>query len=243
MRLHNGGPSSAQCPSQRLVQWRRSSRFGFEETSLVSLENHHRFPQNTLCFFEDSYSLIFLRSSDVTKPISHLSDPGNLLIHDLNPVLRSPSSVLLNQTARDCVQSLLNDLLTTCPIQATSSGAHMKLPKPTFELPREKPLPTPKPETKWEKFAKKKGIKDKRRGEGKMEFDEEKGEWVPKWGYKGRNKDGERDWIVELDGKKPEEPVNGGRSEGRKERKERVRRNERKMRANQKREGRGGRGD
>ena len=104
-------------------------------------------------------------------------------------------------------------------------------------MPREKPLPAEKQETKWEKFAKKKGIKDKKKGEGKMVYDEEKGEWVPKWGYKGRNKDGEGDWLVEVDDKKEKEMQSKGegktvRGEGRRDRVEKVRRNERKQRAN-----------
>jgi regulator of ribosome biosynthesis len=33
-----------------------------------------------------------------------------------------------------------------------------KLPAPTFTLPREKPLPKPKLLTKWQKYAKEKGI-------------------------------------------------------------------------------------
>lgn len=65
-----------------------------------------------------------------------------------------------------------------------------------------------------------------------MVYDEAKGEWVPKWGYKGRNKDGEGDWIVEVDEKKEKEGGGNVRSEGRRERKESVRRNERKQRAN-----------
>lgn len=108
----------------------------------------------------------------------------------------------------------------------------LTLPQPTTSLPREKPLPPEKQATKWEKFAAKKGIKDKKRGEGKMVYDEAKGEWVPKWGYKGRNKDGEGDWIVEVDEKKEKEGGGNVRSEGRRERKESVRRNERKQRAN-----------
>lgn len=88
----------------------------------------------------------------------------------------------------------------------------------------------------------KKGAKD---GTGKMLYDEAKGEWVPKWGYKGRNKEGEGEWIVEVDEKKEKEVVGRGdesgvRGEGRRERVERVRRNERKERAND-RKGRKGR--
>jgi regulator of ribosome biosynthesis len=71
-----------------------------------------------------------------------------------------------------------------------------------------------------------------------MVYDEEKGEWVPKWGYKGRNKDGEGEWIVEVDEKKErglEEEGKGKtvRGEGKRERMEKVRRNERKQRANE----------
>ena len=29
-------------------------------------------------------------------------------------------------------------------------------------------------------------------------YDEETGEWVPKWGYKGSNKKNENEWLVEL---------------------------------------------
>ena len=71
-----------------------------------------------------------------------------------------------------------------------------------------------------------------------MVYEEETGEWVPKWGYKGRNKDGEGDWIVEVDEKKEREAEAKGdgstvRGEGRRERKEKVRRNERKQRSNE----------
>lgn len=68
-----------------------------------------------------------------------------------------------------------------------------------------------------------------------MVYDEEKGEWVPKWGYKGKNKDGEGDWIVEVDEKKEKELREGKevRGEGRRERVQKVRRNERKQRANE----------
>lgn len=114
----------------------------------------------------------------------------------------------------------------------------MTLPPPTTPLPREKPLPAKKEQTKWEKFAAKKGIKDKKK-EGKLVFDEETQEWVPKWGYKGRNKDGEGDWIVEVDEKKERKEGKGNEigvgGDGRRERKEKVRRNERSQRANERR--------
>lgn len=38
----------------------------------------------------------------------------------------------------------------------------IELPEPIMLLPREKPLPEPKPTTKWEKFAREKGIKKRK---------------------------------------------------------------------------------
>ena len=71
-----------------------------------------------------------------------------------------------------------------------------------------------------------------------MVYDEEKGDWVPKWGYKGKNKDGEGDWIVEVDEKKEQQLAEKGngstvRGEGKRDRVEKVERNERKQRANE----------
>lgn len=97
-------------------------------------------------------------------------------------------------------------------------------------------MPAPKAETTWQKFARKKGIKAKTAAaRQKMQYDEATGEWVPKWGYKGANKAGENDWIVEVDEKKERERKEGTerQGDGRRERKEKVRRNERMQRANE----------
>ncbi|KAI9814794.1 MAG: Rhodanese- sulfurtransferase [Pycnora praestabilis] len=172
----------------------------------------------------------------VEKPTPYTFDLGNLLAIDPNP-LESITEATLSSTARDGAQALLNQLLSTCPVNSTLAGVLLTLPPSTTPLPREKPLPAEKAMTKWEQFAKKKGIKDKKRGEGKMVYDEATGEWMPKWGYKGTNKDGEGDWLVEVDEKKEKESgqVGAERSQGRRERKESVRRNERKARANDRR--------
>jgi regulator of ribosome biosynthesis len=45
-------------------------------------------------------------------------------------------------------------------------------------------------------FAKKKGIQKTKTPN--TVYDEETGEWVPRWGYKGANKKGENEWLVEL---------------------------------------------
>ena len=169
----------------------------------------------------------------MNKPTPFTFDLGNLLANDPNPVPASADEATLTATARDAAQALINQLLSTCEIKSNSEGVHLVLPAPTTPLPREKPIPTAAEKTKWEKFAAKNGIKDKKR-DGKLVYDEASGEWVPKWGYKGKNKEGENDWLVEVDEKKEAKTgtAHDARADSRKERKERIRRNERKERAN-----------
>jgi regulator of ribosome biosynthesis len=123
----------------------------------------------------------------------------------------------------------------------------LTLPAPDLILPRHKPLPKAKPPTKWEMFACKKGIGKYNQKPGgalgdrerrkKLVYDEATGEWVPRWGHKGKNKANENDWLVEVPEKewKREEFGTTVRGLSRTERKERVHRNERKMRANERR--------
>jgi regulator of ribosome biosynthesis len=56
----------------------------------------------------------------------------------------------------------------------------VELPPPTTLLPREKPLPTPRPPTRWELFAQRKGIQKRKRS--KLEFDEAAGDWKRRHG-------------------------------------------------------------
>lgn len=175
----------------------------------------------------------------VEKPTPYTFDLGHLLAEDPNPVTldRDALEQSLAEVARDGAQSLINQLLSTCPLSSTSDGVLLTLPAPSTQLPREKPVPPPKVPTKWERFAEKKGIKAKTREQRKnLAYDEESGEWKRKWGYKGLNKKGEDDWLVEVDMDKERERKEGTsiRADGRRERKERIKRNERKMRKNEK---------
>lgn len=188
------------------------------------------------CTFKNlssQHPLIYHRPITVNKPTPFTFDLGNLLANDPNPVPVSADEEILTATARDAAQALINQLLSTCQIKSDSEGVHLVLPAPTTALPREKPIPAAKEPTKWERFAAKKGIKDKKR-DGKLVYDDATGEWVPKWGYKGKNKDGENDWLVEVDEKKEEKTgeAHDARADSRRERKDRMRRNERKQRAN-----------
>ncbi|KAF2435214.1 RRS1-domain-containing protein [Tothia fuscella] len=172
----------------------------------------------------------------VSKPIPYTFDLGHLLCNDTNPIPQNPTQADLTAIARDCAQSLLNQLLTTCPITSTPEGVHLTLPTPTTPLPREKNIPPPKEETTWEKFAKKKGIQSKKRVGNKV-YDDATGEWVPKWGFGGKNKGTEDSWLVEVDGEKEqrEGKADDGRRDSRAERKMVVKRQERREKGNERR--------
>lgn len=61
---------------------------------------------------------------------------------------------------------------------------------------REKPIPQPKKETRWEKFAKEKGITKKKKS--RMMWDEASQEWKPRWGYGRANAGEEEEPIIEV---------------------------------------------
>ncbi|RLV93069.1 Regulator of ribosome biosynthesis [Spathaspora sp. JA1] len=152
----------------------------------------------------------------VDKPIPNTYDLGNLATFDPNPldntILKNDNEreQYLTSVTRDNVQLLINQILslpvkTTTDTQGSSTGQNstmtlIQLPEPTTQLPREKAIPKAKPPTKWEQFAARKGIKAKAK-DGKMVYDEATGEWVPKWGYKGKNKELDNQWLVEVDDK------------------------------------------
>ncbi|KAH7628844.1 ribosomal biogenesis regulatory protein [Sordaria sp. MPI-SDFR-AT-0083] len=179
----------------------------------------------------------------VDKPTPYTFDLGLLLANDPNPLNLEKSSPLepqLASIARDGAQSLINQLLSACPISSTPAGVLLSLPPPQTPLPREKPVPKPKAETKWSQFAKRRGIKPKTREQRRnLQYDESTGEWGRKWGYKGANKAGEDAPIIEVKKAAEEKRMEKGQSvrgDKRREIREKVKRNERKMRANARRE-------
>lgn len=188
----------------------------------------------------------------VEKGIPVTYDLGNLSVFDSNALNKSDLDSSnakreehLKDMTRDNVQLLINQILSL-PMKTTTESAGgtsnqsasmtlIQLPEPTTELPREKPLPKPKAPTKWELFAAKKNIKPKERA-GKMVYDEEKGEWVPKWGYKGSNKTLDNQWLVEVDEKVKgtENELVDPRTLNRAERKNLVKKNLRQQKKNSK---------
>lgn len=81
--------------------------------------------------------------------------------------------------------------------ESTPDGMVYELPPPVNPLPREKPLPQPKPQTKWQKFAAEKGIK--KRKHDRMVMDEVTGKMRPRM-WRKRNTDPIRDAKPGVDG-------------------------------------------
>ncbi|XP_077365562.1 ribosome biogenesis regulatory protein homolog [Festucalex cinctus] len=140
-----------------------------------------------------------LRSITVDKELELDFDLGNLLACDKNRVeardlAGENKTDFLRSLARDNTQLLINELWKL-PTERLQEAVVAKLPEPTTALPREKPPPKPRPETKWEKFAKLKGIQKKKKTN--LVWDETAKEWRRRWGYK-RAKDDTKEWLIEV---------------------------------------------
>lgn len=82
--------------------------------------------------------------------------------------------------------------------------------------------------TKWERFAKEKGISHKRRD--KKVWDDEAQDWVARWGRNGKNKETEQAWIREV--KQGEDADHDPIATARAERKDRIAKNKRQQERN-----------
>jgi regulator of ribosome biosynthesis len=143
-------------------------------------------------------------------------DLGNLLVSDTAPLDPAtfaaddggPESTAASlERGRDVLQRLVADLFSL-PSESDVNGRFVQLPHGTTAFPRTKPLPPQeKPMTKWEKFAKEKGIKKRKRS--KMVFDEQTDEWRRRH---GKDRAGDADKIIIMDGKLSEKGGNLGGS-------------------------------
>ncbi|XP_074659155.1 ribosome biogenesis regulatory protein homolog [Tubulanus polymorphus] len=138
------------------------------------------------------------KSTEVTKDIDLEIDEGNLLAVDANPLnlydYRKAGDRFLKDLARDNTQLLLNSIWQL-PVETVEDVVVAKLPEPKMLLPREKPAPKEKPLTKWQEFAKMKGINSTKKS--RMVWDDSAQEWKPRWGYKRANDD-TKDWLIEI---------------------------------------------
>ncbi|KAJ1422672.1 Ribosomal biogenesis regulatory protein [Sesbania bispinosa] len=155
-------------------------------------------------------------------------DLGHLMAFDSHHTF--PSQPLSREDLiKDCLHKgtqlvqAIADALFTLPSTEDVDGPLVKLPPPLTRLPREKHLPKPKPPTKWELFAKKKGIQ--KRKKDKIVYDEQSGTWKRRFGYDRAN---DEDAVPIIEAKPtddPEEDPFAKRKENKKKRVEKQEKN------------------
>ncbi|KAI5640730.1 hypothetical protein M9H77_00460 [Catharanthus roseus] len=153
-------------------------------------------------------------------------DLGNLMAFDSHHNFASPPSSreeLVKATLEHgtkLVQAVA-DALFDLPSTEDLDGPIVQLPPPTTKLPRAKPLPKPKPPTRWELFAQKKGIQ--KRKKDKIVFDEQTGTWKRRHGYDRVNDDKD---VPIIEAKMDEDPGEDPFAKRQKEKKNRVEKQE-----------------
>ncbi|KAL9224460.1 hypothetical protein vseg_000489 [Gypsophila vaccaria] len=135
-----------------------------------------------------------------------LIDGGNLLAYNPNhhfqsiPSQREELVEQCLQIGTEAAQGIIN-FLFNLPATEDVDGPIVTLPAPTTRLPRQKHLPRPKPPTKWEKFAEKKGIK--KRKKDKIAYDEKSESWKRTYGYDRANDEND---VPIIEAKPSDEP-------------------------------------
>ncbi|KAG7189836.1 hypothetical protein KM043_017494 [Ampulex compressa] len=141
------------------------------------------------------------KSTVVHKDVELDIDVGLLLASDYNTLdvkaLRSKPDAYLKDLTRDNVQLLINKIWEL-PTERVEDAIVAKLPKSEFILPRTRCVPKPKALTKWQQYAKEKGIKSKKKGKSKLKWDEELQKWIPAFGYKRAKVEEQKEWLVEI---------------------------------------------
>lgn len=149
-------------------------------------------------------------------------DLGNMTAIDRRIGLEGSLIELATQGTEPLLQALFS-----LPLNETDDGKFVDLPDGQFRLPREKPIPKERVLTKWEKFAKEKGIQKKRRD--RLVLDPNTGEYVPRYG-KGSKNSLDRDVVL------PHKASRGDNynpfAEKRKEKQKRIKDNKKKQLSN-----------
>jgi regulator of ribosome biosynthesis len=122
------------------------------------------------------------KSVEVEKNILLKFDAGHLMAEDINilPSGEILTNDFLRELSRDNAQLLINHIFQL-PSKRVDAVIKAELPKAQTLLPREHPIPKAKPPTKWETFAKLKGIKKQKRSF--KVWDEQTKTWKPRHGY------------------------------------------------------------
>ncbi|CAG5116977.1 unnamed protein product [Candidula unifasciata] len=131
---------------------------------------------------------------DIDEGLLLATTTGNLNIRATHDFTRQNGEEVIRQSTRSAVQTLFNSLWQL-PVEQVEGTYVVTLPEIKMWLPREKPIPKKRAVTKWQEYAKSKGILNKKKS--RMVWDEAAKEYKPRWGYKRAN-DGTQDWLIEV---------------------------------------------
>ena len=139
--------------------------------------------------------------TDVDRPL--ILDTGSLTAWDPDSIVLPKAGekreTYFRDLARYNVQVVLNKLFSMNDTEVVDGERVLNLPGPTTVFPRTKPIPKPKQATKWEMFAKQKGIKSKSsKNREKKVWDEATRKWVPRYGYGRAQNEEQKDWLIEI---------------------------------------------
>lgn len=131
----------------------------------------------------------------VNRLIPPIIDTHHLAIYDDN-ILDLQSNLI--DRVRDSTQYFVNNIWSNTEHEKLENEIFSVLPitEQNIILPREKPIPLAKKKTKWELFAQQKGIKKKKHA--RLVYDEDTKQYIPKWGYKSKRNQKDREWAIEI---------------------------------------------
>jgi len=118
----------------------------------------------------------------------------DLLIFSSESPARFTNDLIKDYATQSC-QLLVSDLFKMETF-VDDNGVFARLPASEYLLPRAKPVPSEKALTKWERFAKGKGILNRKKE--RYAFDDDKGEERPRYGYQSTKNDPLNTWLVEV---------------------------------------------
>eukprot|EP00915_Cephaloidophora_sp_WS-2016_P009033 GHVH01012808.1.p1 GENE.GHVH01012808.1~~GHVH01012808.1.p1 ORF type:complete len:189 (+),score=22.23 GHVH01012808.1:81-647(+) len=114
--------------------------------------------------------------------------------HDPSPIVRDD----VDLQARDRCQLLVNQMFTSLEREVSSDGVFLKTDHPgnrVYQLPRADPIPSQDGLTRWQQFAKVRGIKSNAK-RSRLQMDEATGVLAPRYGKGSHKKLNEQEAFV-----------------------------------------------
>lgn len=128
--------------------------------------------------------------SNFEPPTGISLDIGNLVAFDERAERGDKS---YEEAAKDATEALVHAIFSL-PVSELADGRFVNLPKGQFQFPRDKPIPKERVPTKWEMYAKEKGIQKKKKRD-RLVLDESTGEYIPRYGRGSKNA-ADRDVVI-----------------------------------------------